>query len=109
MTEMEKIVTAAVLGHLAKNGMDDVKITRKSDKEYDLKLEGKGFSAWLPLLAIREMTCWPQDEIAVMTDYPSMVTEGDWSGVRDSDPDKIMAIFKKFVVKPMENLFRKGA
>ena len=114
MTEMEKIVVDCVCGaaklcHLSKNGLDDIKITRKSDKEYDLKLEGPGFSAWLPLLCIKEMTCWPSHEIASLTDYPSMAERGDWSGVRDTDPERIMAIFKKFVVKPMEKLFGKGA
>jgi hypothetical protein len=85
-----------------KCGIKDLKVSRRSDREYDLSLEGRymremNFSAWLPLFAIRELTLWPSEEIAQCTDYPEMVVEGDWSGVRDSDPEKIWAIFHRFV------------
>lgn len=89
--------------------LEDVKVSRKSDREYDLTLEGRygkdspymagvAFSAWLPLLAIRELTDWPSEAIASLTDYPDMVMEGDWSGVRDSDPDTIWFIFDRFAL-----------
>lgn len=110
MTEMEKIV---ICGILSRKKCEDLKVERRSEREYDLgisgTMEGRMFSAWLPLLGIKEMTCWPSEEIAGMTDYPSMTSEGDWSGVRDTDPEKVMRIFKKFVVQPMEKLFGKGA
>jgi hypothetical protein len=91
-----------------KCGIEDLKVTRRSDREYDLSLEGRfgkdypymggvAFSAWLPLLAIRELTMWTEESIASLTDYPDMVMEGDWSGVRDSDPDTIWFIFHRFV------------
>lgn len=105
MTEMEKFV---ICGVLTRARCEDLKIERRSEREYDLTLSGRMngtlFSAWLPLLSIRETTDWTSREIARMTDYPSMVTEGDWSGVRDSDTDKIMAIFLKFVVQPIKQL-----
>lgn len=89
--------------------MDDLKVERRSDREYDLTLKGKyavshkympgcSFSAWLPLAAINDLTLWPSQEIAECTDYPYMVMEGDWSGVRDSDPETIWAIFHRFVL-----------
>ena len=88
--------------------LEDVKVSRRSDREYDLTLEGRygkdaaymggcAFSAWLPLMAIRELTLWPSEAIASLTDHPDMVMEGDWSGVRDSDPDTIWFIFERFV------------
>jgi|SanBayMetagenome_1026888.scaffolds.fasta_scaffold20862_1 hypothetical protein len=79
-------------------------VTRRSEREYDLSIEGKyssnhrympnvQFSGWLPLIYIRELSNWTSQEIAEMTDHPTMVTEGDWSGVRDSDPERIWEIF----------------
>jgi hypothetical protein len=93
----------------AASPMEDLKVERRSDREYDLALKGRysksnkylpgcAFSAWLPLAAINDLTVWPSAEIASLTDYPEMVMEGDWSGVRDSDPDKIWFIFERFVV-----------
>jgi len=88
--------------------IEDLKVSRRSDREFDLSLEGRfgkdypymggvAFSAWLPLLAIRELTQWAGDDVAGCTDYPDMVAEGDWSGVRDSDPETIWAIFHRFL------------
>jgi len=85
--------------------IEDLKVSRRSDREFDLSLEGRfadilggvAFSAWLPLFAIRELTQWAGYEIASCTDYPDMVAEGDWSGVRDSDPETIWAIFHRFL------------
>lgn len=105
MTQNEQnlIKRLAVKCHL-----QDIRASRRSDREYDLSVEGKyrkdapymagvAFSAWLPLLAIKELTEWPSESIASLTDYPDMVMEGDWSGVRDSDPDTIWFIFERFV------------
>lgn len=55
------------------------------------------FDAWLPLLAIRELTNWCSPDIADMTDYPCMAAEGDWSGVRDTDRTRILEIFDAHV------------
>lgn len=88
--------------------LEDIKVSRRSAREYDLTLEGRytkdapymggvAFSAWLPLMAIRELTEWPSESIASLTDYPDMVMEGDWSGVRDSNEDSIWFIFDRFV------------
>lgn len=89
--------------------LEDIKVSRKSSREYDLNLEGRygksapymagvAFSAWLPLMAIRELTQWPSESIASLTDHPDMVMEGDWSGVRDSNEDSIWFIFDRFVL-----------
>ena len=89
--------------------LEEVKVSRRSDREYDLSLEGRygedapymggvAFSAWLPLMAIRELTNWASMEIASVTNYPDMAIEGDWSGVRDSDEDTIWFIFKRFAL-----------
>ncbi len=86
-----------------KCGIKDLTITRKSERECDLALEGRymnetNFSAWLPLLAIRELTPWAEESIASLTDYPDMTEAGDWSGMRDSDPDTVWFIFDRFVL-----------
>lgn len=103
-TNEEKLVARLV----EKCHLEGLKVSRRSDREYDLSLEGRhgksapylagcAFSAWLPLLAIRELTEWPSQEIALCTNYPDMVMEGDWSGVRDSDPENIWFIFERFI------------
>ena len=56
------------------------------------------FEAWLPLIAIRELTNWCSWEIAEMTDYPEMAHSGDWSGVRDTDRESILEIFNAHVL-----------
>jgi len=79
------------------------KVTRKSDKEFDLHIEGtklwsggeSKFAAWLPLSTIRASKNWC--DYADQTDYPEMVEEGDWSGMRDTDNDKIWEIFYEIV------------
>lgn len=103
----------ALINRIPKHTVD--KVERKTPREFDLRLEGTStalgappvkFSAWLPLLAIAELTRWPSPEIARMTDYPEMVREGDWSGIRDSSNEKIWAIFHRFV---LPKLGRSGA
>lgn len=86
-----------------KEGWEDYTVSRKSEREYDLHIEGKSkkgysFSAWLVLAAIRELTMWTSPAVAEMTDYPNMAFEGDWSGVRDTNEESLWAIFNKFVV-----------
>lgn len=79
-----------------KDEWKDVEITRKSDREGDLQIEGEDangkFGAWLVLAAIRNAN-WTGRTIASMTDYPSMARSGDWSGVRDTSEDKLWEIF----------------
>lgn len=86
------------------------KVERRSEREFDLSLEGEKdwglskpvrFSAWLPLSAIREFTNWPDPRIGSMADYPGMATGGDWSGIRDSDPETIWAIFEAHAIEPL--------
>lgn len=82
----------------------DVYVERKSEKDFDLVIHGYfncAFSAWLPLGSINERLNWCSKEIARMTDYPEMVMEGDWSGVRDSEEEKIWEIFNKFKLGDM--------
>jgi hypothetical protein len=106
MTENEKKIIARLTN---KCGLEELKVVRKSDREYDLGLDGRfgsacpymggvSFSAWLPLLAIRELTVWTSDEIAGCSNHPTMAAEGDWSGIRDSEPENIWHIFHTFVV-----------
>lgn len=81
-------------------------VERRSRRIFDLTIKGTElidrrpyqFSAWAPLKAIAELTRWTSPEIARMTDYPEMVREGDWSGIRDSSNEKIWAIFHRFVL-----------
>lgn len=84
-----------------KNGYKVVQIGRRSDREFDLNIEGTDdlcrFSAWAVLSGINSIDYWRQ-EIAAMTDYPDMTRSGDWSGVRDTDESKQWEIFHKFVV-----------
>jgi len=105
MNQNEKNIVERLV---AKCQIEGLKVERRSDREYDLSIEGRfgkdypymggvAFSAWLPLFAIRELTPWTSEAVASLTDYPDMVMEGDWSGVRDSDPDAIWFIFERFV------------
>lgn len=93
---------------VTKDGWEVSNIERRSDREFDLKVEGKygsnhpympgvSFSAWVVLAAIRELTNWTSREVAQYTKYPDMALEGDWSGVRDSDTDQLWNIFDRFV------------
>ena len=54
-------------------------------------IESKHGQAWLPLAVIR-MSSWVR--LAQMSDYPHMVSLGDWSGIRDSSKPKIWAMFR---------------
>lgn len=100
MTEDHVVNTIA-----KKQGWKDIKIERRSEKMFDLTVEGFDpemgckFSAWLPLACIRYLTMWTSHKIAMHTDYPEMAIEGDWSGVRDSSTDSIWFIFDNFVLK----------
>jgi hypothetical protein len=78
----------------------NVSVERKSDREFDISVEGNigsvGFRAWLVLGCISTRLNWTSPEVAAMTDYPDMVREGDWSGVRDTDDAKLWNIFHHF-------------
>ena len=97
--------TAAVLA-LTDSEYEIEEVEQLSSIPYDIGVKGTHnaygreirFSAWLPLLAIRELTDWCDPEIAEMTDYPEMALDGDWSGVRDTNRDSILAIFDRFVL-----------
>lgn len=105
----------ALLEMLKPKGYTFSLITRNTERPFDLSMEGemtKGvhcrFGAWLPLTCIRELTVWTQHEIAGMSDYSDMVRSGDWSGIRDSSPDSIWAIFEKFVLPLISSAVPKG-
>ena len=70
-------------------------VERFSPRTYDIGLSGQyqagpgvadGFSAWLPLATIRAGN-WPR--LASLSNYPRMVRQGDWSGIRDSSEEAI--------------------
>ena len=86
-----------------------VSVKRGSFKAYDVHIHGEqswkhdgtplhAFSAWLPLAAINDMINWTHPNVAKETNYEQMALEGDWSAVRDSDPDRIWRIFEQFVL-----------
>lgn len=54
------------------------------------------FSGWLVLQYIHDVLDWCSPEIACMTDYANMAFDGDWSGVRDTDREKLYAIYDKY-------------
>ena len=91
-----------VLGLLEEAGFDIRSAERRSGRSYDLSLAGTqpglkpedrwGFTAWLPLLLVREFVAWPHPRVAELTQHPEMVREGDWSGVRDSESEDIFRI-----------------
>lgn len=83
-------------------GVKITEVERRSNRPFDLgykatAAQGYGISAWLPLAAISELLNWTKSEVANMTDYPDMVRAGDWSGVRDTESEKLWAIFDCFV------------
>jgi mRNA-degrading endonuclease YafQ of YafQ-DinJ toxin-antitoxin module len=92
----------SLLNKLGK-GHDIESVERKSDREFDLAIKGKdhqlrcGFSGWLILMAIRELTIWTSQAVAKHTDYPQMALDGDWSGVRDTSNEKLWYIFDEYV------------
>lgn len=77
---------------------EQVSISRKSSRAFDIAVSTPTMSAWLPLLAIRTRVAWNSKPVAKMTDYPEMAMEGDWSGVRDSSTEAIWKIFDTFVL-----------
>ena len=83
-------------------------IKRQSDREFDLHIEGKDgigrFGAWLVLSAISGLTDWTCRHIAKLTDYPEMCESGDWSGMRDTDNDKLWHIFTVYALPQSEQL-----
>jgi hypothetical protein len=90
-----------------KDGWVDYAVSRKSEREFDLEIEGTStkmgwkFRAWLVLAAIRELTMWTSPSISDLTDYPNMAYEGDWSGVRDTNEDSLWFIFHQHVVRKL--------
>lgn len=98
----EKVI-AALAKNMGFSGSKIESVERKSERDFDVKIECTcdicKFGIWLPLGAIRELTPWTSPAIARMTDHPEMAMDGDWSGVRDTNTDKIWAIFTKHVPK----------
>lgn len=70
-------------------------VVRKSEREFDLNIEGTkegfGFVGWFPLVVIR-LSNWV--DLAKFSDYPIMVANGDWSGIRDSSIENIWRMFE---------------
>jgi len=92
-------------------------IGRRSDREFDLSIEGVKhygsspeqtvrFTAWLPLAAISTLTNWASWQVGELTDYPEMTAGGDWSGVHDTSPSGVWTIFDLFVVQDLERSIR---
>ena len=80
-------------------------VKRNSARVFDLKVMGRSqargeFSAWLPMWAIRSLVKWTSREVAAASDYPEMVADGDWSGIRDSSHETIWLIFEDHVARP---------
>jgi hypothetical protein len=107
ITQQEWRIVEIYLASMRRKGRDEVKpmatdvvVTRRSDRLFDLSVEGKigdmGFSAWLVLGCIATRLNWCLPEVANMTDYPTMTMGGDWSGVRDTDDSKLWTIFDHF-------------
>jgi hypothetical protein len=102
---------SALLAILETQGYHVLDASRSDDGEFLLTISGVyraphhrnewKFEAFLPLLAVRELTVWSSEAIALMTDHPEMVLAGDWSGVRDSSHEAIMAIFERHVIRPV--------
>ena len=88
---------------LARMGGEVTGWERRSPRPYDLTvtgaMDGGGkWSAWLPLGIIREYANWTAPAVAAASDYPEMVRAGDWSGIRDSEPEAIWTIFESFAI-----------
>ena len=102
MTGREKVMVAELEG--GSDGYIQCTVTRQSNREFDLNLEGTkrsgmGFGAWLPL-AIISKSEWPM--LARYSDYPDMVAgtwseeaSPDWSGIRDSSEEAIWDMFRR--------------
>lgn len=72
-------------------------IERMTDREFDINLQGTyqgddpvNFVSWLPLMFIYQ---YEWTILAWMSDYPEMVVNGDWSGIRDSSSDSKWDMF----------------
>lgn len=67
------------------------KIEKRSFKMFDIHVQGKvkdgkDFFDWLPLSAIR-LVNWRQ--YADLSDYPMLVMRGDFTGIRDSEEERV--------------------
>ena len=81
------------------------RISRRSSKEYDVEFSGEKnlhdynvrYVAWLPLatidVALKEADDHMYRTMCLMTDYPDMALEGDWSAFRDSAQETIAELF----------------
>jgi len=103
-TKQEVMLLAKIVAHgIKKNsGFELTEVSRLSDKEFDINYnaysgENYTISAWLPLASIHAFVTWPSRHVAILSDYPKMAMEGDWSGIRDSSRDKIWNIFDLYV------------
>ena len=73
-----------------------------SGEEFDIHFTGVSrlgsttcnASADMKLALIHE-SIWCAPSIAILSSYPQMASSGDWSGIRDSDPEAIDAMFWK--------------
>ena len=106
LTAKEKRLIGMIWPLESKQGEFPDLVKRRSSSEFDLEISGThhvpdkkpyGFSAWLPLTAIRRLVTWNCSPIAELTDYPEMALASDWSAVRDSSDEKIWTIFYGFV------------
>jgi hypothetical protein len=81
-------------------GWTDIMIRRKSSMMFDLTIVGKrhgwGFQCWFPL-ALIEACDWTKPKFALISSYPEMALDGDWSAIRDSEPEKIWVMVGKAV------------
>lgn len=87
---------------------DSLIVERLSSQPFALRISGKksytkqlntyDFSCSLILASIATLLDWSSPEIAKLTDHPELARQGDWSGVRDSDDDKIYYIFQQHVI-----------
>lgn len=89
-----------------REGWKKYKVSRTGTYPFELRIDGVGkndiqFSGLLKLIAIHSLVNWTSPQVAMMSSYPSMVREGDWSGIRDSSDDAIDNIFYNFVLKPL--------
>jgi hypothetical protein len=100
ITQREWRLVEVYLAAMKKGKASDVVVERRSDREFDLSVSGTvggyQFSSWLVLGCIATRLNWCLPQVAKMTDYPEMVMSGDWSGVRDTDNEKLWAIFDHF-------------
>ncbi len=93
LTEKEKLLLRSIFKH-DPSKVKTMDVTRRSDKEFDLEIQGKyksggTYLSWLPLSTLHTLVNWPAPQYANESDYPYMVEQGDWSGIRDSHKDKV--------------------